>query len=40
MFYLLHRGRRQVFKSIVKCFPLDNRQSNDGHVVQFVKSVF
>ena len=40
MFYLFHRGRRQDLKSIVKFFSLDNRQANDRHVVQFVKSVF
>ena len=35
-----YRGRCQNFKSIVKCFTLDNRQAKDRHVVQFVKSVF
>ena len=40
MFYLFPRSRRQDLKSIVKCFNLDNRQANDRHVAQFVKSVF
>ena len=36
MFYLFHRGRHQPCKFIVKCFTL----ANDGHIVQFLKSVF